>query len=136
MTLPSTRSGVTVTSTAMIGSSSTGPARSAPSFTAIDPAILNAISDESTSWYDPSMSVTESRPSDTRPGRPLRAASSHALLHGGDELSRDGPPTRILLTNSEALSGLARLDLEPDMPVLAASARLADELPSSAWTLA
>ena len=28
------------------------------SLTAIEPAILNAISDESTSWYEPSKSVT------------------------------------------------------------------------------
>ena len=45
-------SGVT-TSTFIIGSSSTGCARLAASLNAIDPAILNAISDESTSWYEP-----------------------------------------------------------------------------------
>ena len=39
----------TTTSTAMIGSSSTGLAFRAASLIAIDPAILNAISDESTS---------------------------------------------------------------------------------------
>ena len=37
----------------MIGSSSTGLARFAASLNAIEPAILNAISLESTSWYDP-----------------------------------------------------------------------------------
>ena len=40
----------------MTGSSSTGLAFFAASWNAIDPAILNAISDESTSWYEPSYS--------------------------------------------------------------------------------
>jgi hypothetical protein len=40
----------TTTSTLMIGSRSTGFALSAACFTAIDAAILNAISEESTSW--------------------------------------------------------------------------------------
>ena len=48
--------GVT-TSTAMIGSSRTGFARRAASLSASEPAILNAISDESVSWYLPSVSV-------------------------------------------------------------------------------
>ena len=56
MTSPMNSWGVT-TSTAMTGSSSTGCARRAASFSAIDPAILNAISDESVSWYLPSTSV-------------------------------------------------------------------------------
>lgn len=47
-----------VTSTAIIGSSSAGSALRAASFSAIEPAILNAISDESTSWYWPSTSVS------------------------------------------------------------------------------
>ena len=49
-------SGVT-TSTAMIGSSSTGLALRAASRKPMVPAILNAISEESTSWYEPSMRV-------------------------------------------------------------------------------
>ena len=48
-------SGVT-TSTCMMGSRSTGLARFTASLKAIEPAILNAISEESTSWYDPSIS--------------------------------------------------------------------------------
>ena len=52
ITSPMYSSGVT-TSTAMTGSSRTGLALRAASFTAIDPAILNAISEESTSWYEP-----------------------------------------------------------------------------------
>ena len=47
-----------VTSMAMIGSSRMGFARFAASLKAIEPAIENAISEESTSWYLPSISVT------------------------------------------------------------------------------
>ena len=43
----------TTTSTRITGSSSTGCARFAASLNAMDPAILNAISLESTSWYEP-----------------------------------------------------------------------------------
>ena len=50
-------SGVT-TSTSMIGSSRTGLALRAASLKAIEPAILNAISEESTSWYEPSIRMT------------------------------------------------------------------------------
>ena len=46
------------TSTDIIGSSSTGEAFRTASLAAIEPAILNAISDESTGWKEPSTSVT------------------------------------------------------------------------------
>ena len=49
MTSPMLSSGVT-TSTLISGSSRTGLAIRAASFIAMEPAILNAISDESTSW--------------------------------------------------------------------------------------
>ena len=49
MTSPMLSSGV-MTSTAIIGSSSTGSALRAAALKAIEPAILKAISDESTSW--------------------------------------------------------------------------------------
>ena len=49
MTSPRKSSGVT-TSTAITGSSRTGLERRVPSWIAIEPAILNAISEESTSW--------------------------------------------------------------------------------------
>ena len=42
----------------MMGSSSTGFALRKPSLKPIEPAILNAISFESTSWYEPSNAVT------------------------------------------------------------------------------
>ena len=57
MTSPMNSSGI-VTSTRIIGSSTTGLAFSTASFRDIEAAILNAISDESTSWYDPSWTVT------------------------------------------------------------------------------
>ena len=56
MTSPRKSSGVT-TSTAKIGSSRMGFARLAASWSASEPAILKAISDESVSWYLPSTSV-------------------------------------------------------------------------------
>ncbi len=49
MTSPMLSSGV-MTSTAISGSSRTGLALRAASLKTIEPAILNAISDESTSW--------------------------------------------------------------------------------------
>ena len=48
----------TVTVTFMIGSKSTGSAFLIADLNAIEPAILNAISEESTSWYEPSYNVT------------------------------------------------------------------------------
>ena len=57
ITSPMNSSGAT-TSTENTGSSSTGFARRAASWKASEPAILKAISDESVSWYLPSVSVT------------------------------------------------------------------------------
>ena len=57
MTSPMNCSGI-VTSTRIIGSSTAGLAFSTASLIAIEAAILNAISDESTSWYEPSKTVT------------------------------------------------------------------------------
>ena len=42
----------------MMGSSNTGLALRKPSLKPMEPAILKAISFESTSWYEPSKSVT------------------------------------------------------------------------------
>jgi hypothetical protein len=47
-----------VTSTRITGSSTCGAPAPAASRKPIDPAILNAISFESTSWYEPSTSFT------------------------------------------------------------------------------
>ncbi len=54
MTSPRYSSGVT-TSTAITGSSSFGFARCMAALKAMEPATLNAISLESTSWYEPSL---------------------------------------------------------------------------------
>ncbi len=56
MTSPMYSSGVT-TSTSITGSSRTGLARFTASRSAICPAILKATSEESTSWWDPPVSV-------------------------------------------------------------------------------
>ena len=48
----------TVTSRFMIGSSSTGLAFSSAFWMPIEPATWNAMSEESTSWYEPSYNVT------------------------------------------------------------------------------
>ena len=55
MTSPMYSSGVS-TSTAIIGSRMTGAAFLSAALTAIEPATLNAASEESTSWYEPSIS--------------------------------------------------------------------------------
>ena len=57
MTSPMNDCGVS-TSTAMMGSLMIGPAARFASLNAIEPAILNAISFESTSWYEPSKTTT------------------------------------------------------------------------------
>ena len=56
MTSPMNSSGVR-TSTAISGSRMIGLALRTPSLKAWEPAILNAISEESTSWYAPSSRV-------------------------------------------------------------------------------
>ena len=103
-------SGVT-TSTDMIGSSSTGLAISAALRNAIWPAILNAISDESTSWYWPS----------TRRRLDVdgRVAGEHAGVERGldalvrrlDVLARDAPAGDLV----DELVALARVRLERDL---------------------
>ena len=60
----------------MIGSSSTGSAFSYASLNAIEPAILNAISEESTVWYEPSTSSTRT----PWTGRAGELAVHHRLL--------------------------------------------------------
>ena len=57
MMSPMNSSGVTI-STSITGSSRVGRALAMASFHASEPAILNASSEESTSWYWPSISRT------------------------------------------------------------------------------
>ena len=83
----------------MIGSSSTGLAISAAFLKAIEPAILNAISEESTSWYGPSTSVartsTVGYPASTPASRADWMPWSTAGMY-----SRGTLPPLILSTNS------------------------------------
>ena len=103
MTVPMKSSGVT-TSTAMIGSSSTGLARLAASLSASEPAILKAISDESVSWYLPSTSValtsTMGKPALT----PDSSASSIPFSTAGMNSEGTAPPL-IRLTKSNPSPG-------------------------------
>ena len=99
ITSPMYSSGV-MTSTANTGSSSTGPAFCIAFLNAIEPAILNAISDESTSWYEPSTSVDL----DVDHGVAGEHAGLHRLLDAlrrptGCTPAGSTPPT-ILFTNS------------------------------------
>ncbi len=64
-----------VISTAMIGSRIVGPALSIASLNASEPAILNAISEESTLWYLPSISVTRKSTTGLPDSQPRSAAS-------------------------------------------------------------
>ena len=98
ITSPTFSSG-TATSSRMIGSSSTGSAFAYACLNAIEPAILNAISDESTVWYDPSTSVTR-RPDTGAPiSSPCCIASWMPLSTAGRKPCGITPPT-ILSTNS------------------------------------
>jgi len=86
----------------------------AASLNAIDPAILNASSDESTSWYDPSYSST--------------ATSSTALIDRLDVLLRDGAADDAV-DELVALTRLARDEPDPGVSVLASTTGLADIAP-------
>ncbi len=116
-----------VTSTFMIGSSRIGPAARLASFQPIEAAILNAISDESTSWYEPSNAVDlEVQHREAGEHAALRRLPD-ALLHGlgillGNRAADDLP------LEDETGAGRLRLDAQPDVAVLAFAAGLADEL--------
>ena len=102
-------SGVT-TSTAKIGSSSTGLARRSASLAASDPATRNAISDESVSWDLPSVSVT--RTSTT--GKPIRgpfaiASSTPFSTAGMNSVGTEPPLT--LLTKSKPSPGAGSMSM-------------------------
>ena len=94
----------TVTLTLMIGSRITGWHLFFISLTASEAAILNAISEESTSWYDPSWSValtsTIGYPAKTPPAR----ASCKPLSVTGMYSLGTTPPTTAS-TNSYPLPG-------------------------------
>src|SRR5206468_3622656 len=98
ITSPEYSSGVT-TSTFMIGSSSTGLARLKPSLKPIEPAILNAISFESTSWYEPSNSVTFTSTTGYPAMTPVSTASLMPLSTAGTYSRGTLPPTTPLMNS-------------------------------------
>ena len=125
MTSPMYSSGTT-TSTSSRGSSSVGRPFLAPSFSAMEPAILNAISDESTSWYEPSIRLTLM----STIGKPARTPVSMASMmpaSTGAMYSRGTEPPTILLSNEKPDAGFDRFEDQDDVAVLAPAARLADE---------
>ena len=126
ITSPEYSSGVT-TSTFMIGSSSTGFALAKPSLKAIEPAILNAISLESTSWYEPSVSATFTSTIGKPAITPLPSCSLMPLSTAG-MYSRGIDAADDLVDELVALALLERLEADPDVAVLAAAAGLAHEL--------
>ena len=107
-TAPTASSG-TLASSSMIGSRRTGSALIYASFQAIEPAILNAISDESTVWYEPSTSSTRTPCTGAPASSPWCIASWIPLSTAGRKLCGMTPPT-ILSTNSYSISGRRRDD--------------------------
>ena len=88
----------------MIGSNITDLACLQPSLKAIDAAILNAISEESTSWYEPSTNVALKSITGYPAKIPLSAASLIPCSIGLTYSFGTAPPT-ILLSNSIPLPG-------------------------------
>src|SRR5674476_32745 len=98
LTAPTASSG-TVTSSSMIGSSNTGSALWYASLKASEPAILNAISEESTACIIPSTSVTRTPYTGAPASSPCSIASRTPLSTAGRKPCEMTPPT-ILSTNS------------------------------------
>ena len=122
MTSPMYSSGVT-TSTAMIGSRRTGLAMRAASLNAMVPAILNAISEESTSWNEPS-SRAALHVDEREAGEHARVERGlDALVDRADVLLGDAP-TGDLVVERVALAGLGRLQRDGDVGELARATRL------------
>ena len=107
--MPRNSSGV-VTSTAMIGSSSTGFARLAASLAASDPATLKAISEESVSWYLPSVSVTRTSTIGKPAFTPDSSASSMPFSTAGMNSDGTDPPL-ILFTKSKPSPGAGSMSM-------------------------
>ena len=94
----------TVTSTFIIGSNITDLACLQASLNAIEAAILNAISEESTSWYEPSTNVALKSITGYPASIPLSAASLIPSSIGLIYSLGTAPPT-ILLSNLIPLPG-------------------------------
>ena len=126
MTSPIDSSG-TVTSRCMIGSSRMGRALASASLKPIEAAILNAISDESTSWYSPSKSVTL-KSTTGEPVRMPRGIASRMPFSTAGMYCRGIDAADDLVDELEAAAARQRLDLDPGVAELAAAARLLLEL--------
>ena len=111
----------------MIGSSRTGFALRTPSLKAIEPAILKANSLESTSWYEPSKTVTLTSTTGKPAMTPFSSASLTPLSTAG-MYSRGHDAADDAVDELVTVASLLRLDAEPDVAVLAAAAGLPDEL--------
>ena len=107
----------------MIGSSSTGSAFSYADLNAIEPAILNAISDESTVWYEPSTSRTRTPWTGAPASSPCCHRLLDALVDRGPEALRDDAADD-LVDELVALVALERLDHDVAVAELAAAAGL------------
>ena len=125
MTSPMKSSGVR-TSTFMTGSSSTGVASRAAAWAPIEPAIWKAISRRvdlvEAAAREPDLDVDHGVAGHDA----ARQRLAHAALDRRDELARDAAADGVVLEDDAA--ALGRLDVEHDVAVLAAAARLADEL--------
>src|SRR5437764_249880 len=105
MTSPTESSG-TLTVSSMIGSSSVGEACCIASFMAIDPAVLNACSEESTEWYEPSTRRTRASLTGKPATGPAVIASRTPFSTAGMKPCGMTPPL-IWPTNSSPEPGLS-----------------------------
>ena len=116
-----------MTSTSMTGSSSLSPACLAAFWTAMEPAILKAISDESTSWYVPSSRIALTSTTGDTGQDPVFEGLFDSLIDRGDVLPGN-PSTRDLVDELVAAAGAGRFQADDDMAVLALAAGLPDVL--------
>ena len=122
ITSPTVSSGTTI-ATVRMGSSSTGEAFAMACLKAIEPAILNAISDESTSGRSRRRGERARRADRVVGHGPVLHGLVDPLLHRGDEALGDHPALDLVL-ELEAPAGRQRLDLDVAIAELAAAARL------------
>ena len=110
----------------MIGSSSCDLPFVSPSRAPMEPATLKAISEESTSWYDPSTSLTRTSTTGNPPSTPV-CSDSRTPCSTGLKYSFGTAPTDDLLLELDPRTGLVRLELEYHVPELPLAATLPDE---------
>ncbi|KAG1244695.1 hypothetical protein G6F65_021653 [Rhizopus arrhizus] len=87
----------------MIGSSSTGLALAKPCLKAIDEASLNAISEESTSWYEPNTSFTLTSTTGKPASGPLVMVSRRPFSTDGMNSFGITPPVMSLMNRKSSL---------------------------------